>query len=99
MNYGILSVIPSLLAIVLALLTKNVIIALLASLLAGNLILAGYQPMNALVGLKDAMINVFSDHSSTSIIFILLMLGGLFCLIEKSGGLSGFTTLMVEKGS
>ena len=29
---------------------------------------------------------------------ILLMLGGLFCLIEKSGGLSGFTTLMVEKG-
>mgnify|MGYP007107755205 CR=1 FL=1 len=98
MNYGILSVIPSLLAIVLALLTKNVIIALLASLLAGNLILAGYQPMNALVGLKDAMINVFSDHSSTSIIFILLMLGGLFCLIEKSGGLSGFTTLMVEKG-
>ena len=33
MNYGILSVIPSLLAIVLALLTKNVIIALLASVL------------------------------------------------------------------
>ena len=98
MNYGILSVIPSLLAIVLALLTKNVIIALMASLLIGNLILADYQPVNALVGLKDAMIDVFSDHSSTSIIFILLMLGGLFCLIEKSGGLSGFTMLMVEKG-
>ena len=87
MEFGILSILPSILAIVLALATKNVFLALFASLLVGNFILSGYSLMGMLVGTKDMIVNVFSSSSSTSIIIILLTLGGMFYLIEKAGGL------------
>lgn len=99
MNYGFLSVLPSLLAIVLALTTKNVFLALLVSLLFGNLLLANFSPIGMLVGTKEMIVNVFSSPSSTSIIIILTLLGGMFYMIEVSGGLKGFTALMIEKRS
>ncbi len=99
MEFGILSVIPSILAIVLALATKNVFLALFASLLVGNFMLSGYSIMGMLEGTKDMIVGVFSSSSSTSIIIILLTLGGMFYLIEKAGGLKGFTALMVQKRS
>ena len=98
MNYGIYSILPSLAAIILALVTKNVFIALFIALLLGNFIL-NPNVVGVLVSTKDMMVDVFSSHSSTSIIFILLMLGGLFYLIEKAGGLKGFTHFMIAKRS
>ena len=99
MRYGFLSVLPSLLAIVLALTTKNVFLALLASLLFGNLLLADFSLIGMLVGTKEMIVNVFSSSSSTSIIIILALLGGMFYMIETAGGLKGFTALMIEKRS
>lgn len=99
MNYGFLSILPSVLAIVLALTTKNVFLALLASLLLGNLFLADYSLIGMLVGTKDMIVGVFSSGSSTSIIIILTLLGGMFYMIEEAGGLGGFTALMIEKRS
>lgn len=99
MNYGFLSILPSLLAIVLALTTKNVFLALLASLMVGNLIVMDYSLIGMLVGTKDMIVNVFSSGSSTSIIMILTLLGGMFYMIEEAGGLKGFTALMIEKRS
>lgn len=97
MEYGFLSILPSALAIVLALTTKNVFLALLASLLLGNFFLADYHVMGMLVGTKEMVVNVFASSSSTSIIIILTLLGGMFYMIEASGGLKGFTNLMIEK--
>ena len=83
MNYGIYSILPSLAAIILALVTKNVFIALFIALLLGNFIL-NPNVVGVLVSTKDMMVDVFSSHSSTSIIFILLMLGGLFYLKRRA---------------
>lgn len=99
MEYGFLSILPSVLAIVLALVTKNVFLALIASLLLGNLFLADYHVLTMLTGTKDMVVNVFASSSSTSIIIILTLLGGMFYMIEAAGGLRGFTALMVEKRS
>lgn len=99
MEYGFLSILPSVLAIVLALVTKNVFLALLASLLLGNLFLANYHILGMLTGTKDMVVNVFSSSSSTSIIIILTLLGGMFYMIEAAGGLKAFTALMIEKRS
>lgn len=99
MEYGFLSILPSVLAIVLALVTKNVFLALIASLLLGNLFLADYHVLNMLTGTKDMVVNVFASSSSTSIIIILTLLGGMFYMIEAAGGLRGFTALMVKKRS
>ncbi len=99
MEFGFLSVIPSILAIVLALATKNVFLALFASLLVGNFMLSGYSLIGMLEGTKNMIVGVFSSSSSTSIIIILLTLGGMFYLIEKADGLKGFTALMIKKRS
>ncbi len=99
MEFGFLSVIPSVLAIVLALVTKNVFLALFASLLVGNFMLSGYSLIGMLEGTKNMIVGVFSSSSSTSIIIILLTLGGMFYLIEKADGLKGFTALMIKKRS
>ncbi|MDD6202555.1 MAG: Na+/H+ antiporter NhaC family protein [Lachnospiraceae bacterium] len=99
MNYGFLSILPSILAIGLALATKNVFLALLTSLLFGNFLLADCSLIGMLVGTKEMIVNVFSSGSSTSIIIILTLLGGMFYMIEDAGGLKGFTALMIEKRS
>ena len=62
MNYGIYSILPSLAAIVLALVTKNVFIALFIALILGNFIL-NPNLVSVLVGTKDMMVDVFSSHS------------------------------------
>ena len=64
MNYGFLSLLPSLLAIVLALTTKNVFLALMASLLFGNLLLADYNLIGMLVGTKDILFQYIHHHYS-----------------------------------
>lgn len=99
MSYGFLSILPSLFAIVLALTTKNVFLALLIALLLGNFFLANFNLIGMLIGTKEMIVNVFSSASSTSIIIILTLLGGMFYMIEAAGGLKGFTTLMIEKRS
>ena len=99
MNYGFLSILPSLFAIVLALTTKNVFLALLIALLLGNFFLANFNLIGMLIGAKEMIVNVFSSASNTSIIIILTLLGGMFYMIEAAGGLKGFTTLMIEKRS
>ena len=99
MNYGFLSILPSLFAIVLALTTKNVFLALLIALLLGNFFLANFNLIGMLIGTKEMIVNVFSSASSTSILIILTLLGGMFYMIEAAGGLKGFTTLMIEKRS
>lgn len=99
MEYGFLSILPSVLAIVLALTTKNVFLALLASLLLGSFFLSDYHVLGMFVGAKERIVNVFASPSNTSIIMILTLLGGMFYMIEASGGLKGFTNLMIEKRS
>lgn len=99
MEYGFLSILPSALAIVLALTTKNVFLALLASLLLGNFFLTDYHILGMFVGTKEMVVDVFASPSSTSIIIILTLLGGMFYMIEASGGLKGFTNLMIGKRS
>lgn len=99
MDYGFFSILPSLLAIVLALTTKNVFLALFIALLLGNFFLAEFNLIGMLVGTKEMIVNVFSSASGTSIIIILTLLGGMFYMIETAGGLKGFTALMIEKRS
>lgn len=97
MNYGFLSVLPSLLAIVLALATKNVFLALLASLLFGNLLLADFSIIGMLIGTKEMVVNVFSSSSSASIIIILTLLGGMFYMIVGQQRAAPYLAILLHR--
>ncbi len=97
MDYGILSVLPAVVAIVLALIYKDVFVALIVSLLLGNIIVADFSIFQGLQGTLTGYISVFGSKSNTTILIILLMLGGLLSVIDKSGGIEGFINELLKK--
>ena len=97
MQYGFWSVVPPILTIVLALVTKNVFISLLIGIFTSSMVLCGGAP---LTGLNDAFysfIHTFESSGNTITLISFLLIGALIFLIEKSGGVEGFTEVMLKK--
>ena len=97
MQYGFWSVVPPFLTIVLALVTKNVFISLLIGIFTSSMVLCGGAP---LTGLNDAFysfIHTFESNGNTITLISFLLIGALIYLIEKSGGVEGFTEVMLKK--
>ena len=97
MQYGFWSVVPPILTIVLALVTKNVFISLLIGIFTSSMVLCGGAP---LTGLNDAFysfIHTFESNGNTITLISFLLIGALIYLIEKTGGVEGFTEVMLKK--
>lgn len=60
MEYGFLSVIPPIVAIILALKTKQVYIALLFGIWFSWLIIKGWNPLTGTLAMIEGMVNVFN---------------------------------------
>lgn len=87
---GILSIIPPLLAIALALIFRQVVISLILGIYSGALFINGFDPFAAFLRLIDKyVIDAVSDVSHTQIIVFTLLFGGVIGLISKSGGTTG----------
>lgn len=94
---NLLSLVPPLLAIILAIITRQVIISLSIGIWVGYSIL---ESANPLVGLSlgiEGVINVFSDPDDTRVLIFTLVIGGLIATIEKVGGVRGFIKLLESK--
>lgn len=89
-SYGFLSLLPPVLAIGLALVTRQVFLSLLAGLWLGFVILAGGNPVSGTFDTIDGLVNVFLDAGNTRIILFTLVVGALITLIQVSGGVQGF---------
>ena len=91
------SVIPPLLAIGLAIATRQVILSLSIGLWMGAWLLGSGNPLVAIPQAIDAVINVFADPGDTRVLVFTLVIGGLIATIEKLGGVRGFIHLLQEK--
>jgi len=91
------SVIPPLLAIGLAIATRQVILSLSIGLWMGAWLLGSGNPLAAIPKAIDAVINVFTDPGDTRVLVFTLVIGGLIATIEKLGGVRGFIHLLQEK--
>ena len=96
MELGFWSLVPPLLTIVLALVTKNVFISLLIGILTGSLVLNGF---NVLAGVNAGIYAIADSmsQSNTLIIGSCLIVGAVIHLMEKSGGIEGFVNVVVKK--
>ena len=63
MEYGILSLAIPLLTIILAIITKDVVISLFGGIFIGQLVLNGYHPGIAFMAMFDGIIAIDSTHS------------------------------------
>lgn len=86
-NAGILSIIPPIVAIVLALITKEVVFSLILGILSGTVIyslLMGYGPAGVLASTTQLMAEKLAEN--TSMILFLCLLGIVVAVINKAGG-------------
>ena len=83
-HYGIWGIIPPLLTIVLAFLTKDVIVSLFLGILSGALIVAGGNPAVALMNLTDLLAGSLADGWNIRIfLFVLCWAGWLVCCLKQ----------------
>lgn len=97
MEFGFWSLLPPLAAIILALLFKNVFVALFTGVFLGYLTLVGGNFIPALDQTLMSFIKVFESNGNTIIVFGTAMLGGLVYVLEQSGGINGFVEYMTAK--
>lgn len=91
MNYGFLSLLPPLLAVILAIRSKNVIISLFFGGFVGTMILTACHPVNAVTSLiGDYYFVQLTDSYNAGVIVLLIFIGGFIKLMEKSGGAHAF---------
>lgn len=87
---GWVSILPPVLAIVLALWSKQVILSLFAGIWIGFTVLNGFNPLVGISAGLDGIVNVFSDAGATRVLIFTLIIGALIATIEHSGGVRGF---------
>ena len=91
------SILPPIIAIILAIKTKQVIPSLFAGIWIGCFLLNEFDPITGLAESFDSIINVFSDSGDTKVLIFTLLIGALINTIEKSGGVSGFVKFLENR--
>ena len=91
------SILPPLLAIILAIWSKQVILSLFAGIWIGFTILSGFNPLAGLVAGLDGVINVFGDAGDARVLIFTILIGSLIATIEYSGGVRGFVHFLESR--
>ena len=86
----ILSLLPPIIAIVLALITKEVYASLFVGILSGALIYSGFNPWGMVTNTFEVMIGKLSDGWNVGILIFLVTLGMMVALINKAGGSAAY---------
>lgn len=90
-DYGFWSVVPPLLTVVLALWTRDVLLALIAGIVAGSLIITGFRPFDALLNsIEEQVLQEIGVASQAQVILTMMIIGGFVKLLDVSGGARAF---------
>ncbi len=94
---GALSLLPPLLAIALAIVSRQVILSLGAGIWLGFTLLSGYNPLLGAADGLQGIIDVFADAGDTRVLLFTLLIGSLIATIEHSGGVRGFVHFLESR--
>lgn len=96
-GYGILSLFPIALTILLAMWLKNISIALFAGAFAGTLIIAGGNPFNAMMSyVVDHLVPNMTDSYCAEVLVLLIFIWRFRKLLEVSGGAHAFASSVTK---
>ena len=85
------ALLPPLIAIILALITKEVYSSLLVGIIFGGLLYASFNPVTAMEHIfTDGMIGQLSDPWNVGILIFLVILGSMVILMNRAGGSTAF---------
>ncbi|MEM9070467.1 MAG: Na+/H+ antiporter NhaC family protein [Myxococcota bacterium] len=94
---GWTALIPPLLAIVLALVFRQVLLALVVGIWAGAFVASGYAPLESALRVVDHyVVRSVADPDHASILVFSLLLGGTIGIVTRSGGGLGLAALVTR---
>ncbi len=95
-HYGFWSVLPPLLAIILAIRTQKVFVALFGGIWLSYIIIDHGRPFVSFYDSVMSLVRVFKSEGNTKTIMFSALVGALILFVQKSGGVEGFVQA-VEK--
>ena len=87
-KYQYFTLLPPLLAIVLAFITKNVVLSLILGVFSGSMLINSGSLTKSFTDLVGRIVASMADSWNAGIILQVLTIGGLIALITKMGGAS-----------
>lgn len=97
-DFGILSLLPPVLAIILAFITKNVLFSLFCGVFIGATMVAGGNPIIGFLGaIGDYIIPNMGDTWNAGVILMTLFVGVFAAVLERGGGATAFGKQMENR--
>ncbi len=94
---GWFSILPPLIAILMALLLRQVLVSLAVGIYIGAIFIYDYNPIIALLRLADVFIlNALVDRDHMYVIIFTLLIGGVVGIIARNGGTTGLASLITK---
>ena len=97
MEYGYLTLIPPIIAIVFAVAFRKVALALLIGIFSGEFILTGCNPITAVNASVDQILTVCADTGNLKTFLFTMLMGSFVILVRVSGGVYGFVDYLTEQ--
>ncbi len=98
MDYGALSLLPPIMAIVLAILTREVVLSLFGGVLTWQFIKIGsFSPIEALYGSVESIIGLFAQGWVVKSIVFIVLVGSILTIIVESGGVAAFVEYLTKR--
>lgn len=97
-SFGWVSILPPIIAIFLAIRTRQVYISLFVGIWLGWTLLSGYNPLLGFIRGVEACVAVFQDAGNTKVILFSALVGALITFTQYSGGMDGFINWVTGKG-
>ncbi|TFH02710.1 MAG: sodium:solute symporter [Calditrichales bacterium] len=89
-HFGFWSLLPPVIAIILAIKTRQVFISLFFGIWMGWVILSDMNFFHGTLNTIQALVDVFKDAGNTRTIMFSSLVGALIALVQRSGGVDGF---------
>ncbi len=96
-DYGWLSILPPLLAILLAIKTRQVFLSLFLGIVLGWIIISNGNVLEGFKSSIESIVNVFADSGNTKVIIFCALIGALITLTQANGGMQGFVDLIQKR--
>ncbi len=97
MEYGYLSIIPPLFAIVMALFTRRVLLSLFVGILSAQYIIADFQLVATLQHTVALFVSLLSEAWIVKTLLFALLVGSVMALLKASGGIEGLIDLLTRR--
>jgi Na+/H+ antiporter NhaC len=92
------AIVPPLVAILLALIFRQVLLALFAGIFVGEFFIYDYNPFIAFYKIGDTLLpEILSDPDHVLIILFTILIGGVVGIISANGGTKGMAEIIIKK--